>query len=167
MATGDVNINPGTPVIFRPTGGTFLFTPTSVGAQAGRSSAEWDKGTGAQPGEFEWRAKCGLGITPAAPTLAETIDIYLATSDGTIVDGNVTPGDAAFTDFDALKNLHYIGSLLVDSTSAHIIQSSGTFPHVARFATLVWWNNTLNTSLSATSTEFEFIATPIPAQAEP
>ena len=148
----------GTPVTFKSSGGTVLWTPTSVAFQAGRKSDQWDLGAGATPDEFEWRAKIALQATPV---LSESIDFYLATSDGTIIDGNVTAGDAAFTDVDALPNLHYVGSLVVDTTGTDSIRGSGTFRMTSRYGILVMWNNTAAETLSATATDHEFIATPI------
>jgi hypothetical protein len=162
MATNDIYLNPGTPVTFKSTGGTILFTPTSLAFGAGRKSAEWDRGTGPQPGEYRWRVKTKFQGTPVVRSL---VNIYLATGDGTTYDGEVAAGDAAFTDSNALDTtIRRIGSIVIDTTTTDAIHTSGTFRMVARYGILIWWNATAAATLSATAGDHEFIATPIPPQ---
>lgn len=148
----------GTPVTFKASGGTVAWSPASVAFQAGRKSAQWDRGASPQPDEYSWRAKVKLQATPV---VGESIDFYIATSDGTIIDGTTTAGDAAFTDNNALANMLRVGSLVVDTTTTDSIQASGVFRMYERYGVLVMWNNTAAETLSATGTDHEFIATPI------
>jgi len=152
----------GTPVSFASAGGV-VFSAASVAFQAGRKSAQWDRGASPQPDEYSWRAKLKLQSTPV---LGEAIDFYMATSDGTIIDGTTTAGDAAFTDEDALKNMLYIGSLIVDTIVTDSIQGSGTFRMYERYGVLVMWNNTVAETLSATAGDHDFIVTPIYMQGQ-
>jgi len=150
----------GTPVSFA-SAGNVIWTPSNdsgLGFQAGRKSALWDRGASPQPDEYSWRAKVKLQATPV---LGESIDFYMATSDGTIIDGLMTAGDAETTDKDALPNLMRIGSLIVDTETTDSIQGSGTFRMYERFGILVAWNNTAAETFTITAADHEFIATPI------
>ena len=147
----------GTEVSFA-SAGDVAFSAASVAAGAGRKSAQWDRGVSPQSEEYSWRAKCSLQATPV---LGETIDFYMATSDNTILDGTVTAGDATFTDDDALPNMLWIGSLIVDTVTTTSIQASGVFRMTARYGVLVMWNSTAIETLSATAGDHDFIVTPV------
>ena len=147
----------GTAVTFSSTGDV-AWSPASVAFQAGRKSAQWDRGASPQSDEYSWRAKIALQATPA---LGESIDFYMATSDGTIIDGTTTAGDAAFTDAAALNNMLYIGSLIVDTDTTDSIQASGVFRMTERYGILVMWNNTVAETLSATASDHAFIVKPV------
>ena len=152
----------GTPVTFKSSGGTVAFTPTGVATVDGHKSALWTVGTTPQPVEFAWRAKTKWQNTPI---LGEALNIYIATSDGTIIDGTTTAADAAFTDIDALPNMLYVGSLIADMVTTDSVQASGVFRMHALEGVLVWWN-TGSECLSATGGDHEFIATPIYPQGQ-
>lgn len=141
--------------------GDVAFSAASVAFQAGRKSAQWDTGATPKSREYAWRAKVKLQATPV---IGEAIDFYIATSDGTIIDGTTTAADAAFTDEDALQNMMFVGSLVVDTTGTDSIQGSGTFRMYSRYGVLVMWNNTAAETLSATAGDHDFIVTPIPPQ---
>ena len=147
----------GTAVDFS-SAGDVVFSAASVAFAAGRKSAQWDRGVSPQSEEYAWRAKTKLQATPV---LGQTIDFYIATSDGTIIDGTTTAGDAAFTDIDALKNMLFIGSIVVDTTTTDSIQSSGMFRMLSRYGVLVMWNATAAETLSATAGDHSFIVTPV------
>lgn len=158
MAVGDLLQVLGTPVTFKSAAGTVAFTPTSVAGQAGRKSDVWDRGASPQPEKYSWRAKTAMAGTPR---LGAKIDLYIATSDGTIIDGGVTADDAAFTDKSALKNMLHIGSLVVDSVTTDAIKGSGVFRMHSRYGVLILWNNTASEVLSSTAGDHEVILTPI------
>jgi hypothetical protein len=147
----------GTAVSFA-SAGDVAFSAASVGFGAGRKSAQWDRGASPQPAMYSWRAKLKLQATPV---VGETIDFYMATSDGTIIDGTTTAADAAFTDEDALPNMVYLGSVVVDMVTTDSIQASGTFWMPSRYGVLVMWNSTAAETLSATAGDHDFIVTPI------
>lgn len=152
----------GTAVSFS-SAGDVAFSAASVAFGAGRKSAQWDTGVTPQPAEYSWRAKTKLQATPV---VGETIDFYMATSDGTIIDGTTTAADAAFTDEDALKNMLYLGSLVVDTTGTDSIQASGTFRMHERYGVLVMWNATAAETLSATAGDHDFIVKPLAPQGQ-
>ena len=147
----------GTAVTFA-SAGDVVFSAASVAFANGRKSAQCDRGATPQSQDYAWRAKCALQATPV---LGETIDFYMATSDGTIIDGTTTAGDAAFTDVDALPNMIYIGSLVVDTTTTASIQASGVFSMNERYGVLVMWNATAAETLSATAGDHSFIVRPM------
>ena len=147
----------GTAVSFA-SAGDVAFSAASVAFQAGRKSAQWDRGASPQSEEYSWRAKCKLQATPI---VGETIDFYMATSDATIIDGTTTASDAAFTDENALPNMLYLGSLVVDTTGTDSIQASGVFRMTERYGVLVMWNNTAAETLSATAGDHDFIVKPV------
>ncbi|GAG17135.1 unnamed protein product [marine sediment metagenome] len=143
--------------------GDVTFSAASIAFQAGRKSDLWDRGTSPQPEEYTWRAKTALQATPV---VGETIDFYMAQSDSAIIDGTTTSGDAAFTDEDALANMVYVGSLVVDTTTTDSVQSGGVFRMTTRYGILVMWNNTAAETLSASAGDHDFIVTPIYPQGQ-
>jgi hypothetical protein len=154
-----IYVAPETPVTFKASGGTVVFTPQNVASAAGRISTQWDRGTGSKPGWYEWRAKTKAG---SALTVGTQLEIYLATSDGTIVDGNLGTSDAALAAGDKRRNLQPVGSIVSDSTSSGEVQhGSGQVFIVARYVSVVWWNAT-GVTLTNTAGDHEFILTPIP-----
>jgi len=152
----------GTPITFKSSGGSVVWTPAGTTTLQGRKSASWDRGESPQPEEYSWRAKIAWQNTPV---VGEAIDFYIATSDGTIIDGTTTAGDATFTDTDALPNMLYVGSLIADMTTTDSVQGSGVFRMYERYGVLVMVNNGTET-LSATDGDHEFIATPIYSQGQ-
>ncbi len=152
----------GTEVSFA-SAGDVVFSAASIAYGAGRKSAQWDRGASPQPEEYTWRAKTKLQATPI---VGETIDFYIATSDGTILDGTTTAGDADFTDEDALANMMYVGSLVVDTTTTDSVQGSGVFRMTSRYGVLVMWNSTAAETLSATAGDHDFIVTPVYMEAQ-
>lgn len=133
-------------------------TLTNLLAGAGRVSARHDfTVTGSRI--FEWRATFQMAT---AGVIGETIDIYLSTSDGTNPDGEEGTADAALGSTDKLKNMHYIGSVVIDTTSINVdITSSGRFDLNARHASVVVHNNTADALRTDTSVHGVKI-TPVP-----
>lgn len=153
---------PETTVSFKSAAGDVLFTPTSVANAAGRISAQWDRGAGAKPQIYKWRAK-----TKAAAALAvgTVLEIYLSTGDfatGGNQDGNQSTADAAFAAADKRRNLQFVGVVVADSvTNGEVQIGSGTVGIRDRYVSVVWWN-ALGQALSATAGDHEFTLTPVP-----
>lgn len=144
--------------------GSVVWSWASVAFGAGRKSAQWDRGAGAQAKEFTWFAKTKLQATPV---VGETIDLYLARSnDGTAYEGGLSAGDGAFTDEDALNNMLFIGSIVVDTTTTDAIHAGGTFNMDFRYGVLVIWNATAAETLSATAGDHDFDITPTPDEVQ-
>lgn len=151
-------------------GGSAVLTCTSLAAGAGRQGARHDLGdiTTARAHLFDWVFFMQFAT---APVVDENVDIYwkgfhqagvhAMNDDGT--------GDAALSAEDKLKNLIYLGSLIVDEASltpefaAFAKGDPIWIPH--RYGMPVIWNNTAD-AFSATASEHGFILTPVVPQAQ-
>lgn len=161
MATSKQYVNPESAITFKASGGTYTFSPASVANGAGRQSAQWNRGSGAQPADYIWQAKTKAG---AALAVGASMEILLgfAHSDATIIDGNLGQSDAAFSSSDKKRNLLTIGQFAADSTSNGEVQiTSGRIRIEFQYVTVVWWN-AFGQTLSATGTDhwIEFIPVP-------
>lgn len=152
---------PETPITFKSSGGTVVFTPQNVSNGAGRISAQWDRGAGSKPGLYRWRARTKAA---AALSVGTVLEIYAVTSDGTTVDGNFGTADAAVSASDKRRNLEPIGSIVADSTTnGEVQQSSGLIEIHERYFSVMWWN-ALGQALTNTAGDHEFILTPVPPE---
>ncbi len=153
-----------TPVVWSDSGADELLGLINLSAGAGRVGARHDFGTGSKAGDFSWRFTCQF---ETEPIVGETVDIYLATSDGTEEDGQVGTADAALAAEDKLKNLHYIGSLVVDVATVDIdFTASGVTFIPTRYVSPVIFNNTGDDALQNTSNTGEFTLTGIPFEGQ-
>lgn len=145
-----------TAVTWLSSGGTEAITLTSLGSAAGRQGAHHDFGTAAAGRRFGWRAWIVPGGTRV---VAEFIDIYLKTSDGTRPDNDDGTGDIALSSVDKLRNLQYLGTIYIDENAAVTMVAHGEvfLPH--RYGAPVFYNNTANT-LSSTASDYGFSMTP-------
>lgn len=154
-----VYINPETAVTFAPSGGNVAFTVTSLANNAGRISAQWDRGSGAKPARYVWRAKTKAS---AALTAGTALDIFMSTSNGSIQDGNLGTSDAAISSVEKMNNLRGCGAIIADSTtSGEPLQSSGIVTIYDRYVSVVWWNR-LGQALTGTASDHAFVLTPVP-----
>lgn len=156
---------PGPAVVFDAAGTDVVHTLTSLGAGAGRQSATHDFLDTARPYMYRWRAKVQFA-TP--PVVGETVDFYYKSglTGTTVMDNDDAAGDAALSAEDKLKNLHWIGSIIVDEAAQDIeMVASGTIAIYERYVAIVTWNNTVD-ALTATSTEHSFTLTPISIQGQ-
>lgn len=154
-------------------GGTETLTLTSVAAGAGRQGARHDFGviTTARAYLFDWWFFMKFATQPV---VGEQIDIYWKGyhQGGTHAmndDGNT---DAALSAEDKLRNLMYLGSLIVDEATATpttVEFATGNqgdpiwIPH--RYGMPVIWNATAD-AFSATAADHGFILTPIAVQGQ-
>ena len=145
-------------------------TLTSLGAGAGRQGARYDFGiiTTARAQLFDG---CFYMQFATAPVVDEKIDVYWkgyhqAGSHAMNDDGD---SDAAVSAEDKLKNLTYLGSLIVDEASAtpeFAMFNHGDpiwIPH--RYGMPVIWNDSAD-AFSSTAAEHGFILTPVVPQAQ-
>jgi len=151
----------GTSIEFKASGGDAALTLTSLASDAGRQSAEYDRGTGDLDFLYEWRAYVKFATTPV---VGDTLDVYLKTNDGTHYDNDDGTADAALSAEDKLKNLRYLGSIVVDEASATPeFSASGECSIYARYIQVVVENSTAD-GLSATAADHGVILTPIQAK---
>lgn len=159
-----IYVNEEAAITWRDTGGTNLFTPTSLAAAAGRQGAMHDLGAAARSLEFAWRAFLKPGATRVVD---EAVRIYVKTGSGATPgarpDNDDGTGDIAVSAEDKLKNLTQIGTLKIDENAAVEMVASGyvLLPH--RWVTPIFWNATAN-SLSTTAADFGFDLTPVPRE---
>ena len=143
-------------------GDEILDLGTTGGAADGvRIGARHDFGAASRSEWYEWRMV--IDGFDTAPVVGESVDIYIATSDGTNADGNASTTDADGATND-LPNFHFIGSAIVQTTTAgNNLVVSGIVRIVARYAQPVIHNNTADKLLS-TADAHKFILTPIPPE---
>lgn len=147
------------------TGGDELLDLGGLAADAGRVGSAWDRGSASRPEVYAWQLF--IDGFDTAPVVGETIDIYIAESDGTITDGPVgfsDTADSALASTNLLKNLRFIGQAVVRSTTAgDDLVASGRIALSLRHVIPVIHNNTADALLS-TSDAHKFILTPLPPE---
>ena len=150
-----------TPVVWSDTAGDLVMTLNNLATTVARIGAQKDWGAGSTSEWYEWRLTVEF---ETAPVVGETVDIYLSTTDGTEEDGQEGVADANVADNNSLKNMHYIGSLVVTSTGAdHPMTASGICRIATRYVSPVIHNNTAD-NLRADNDSGEFTLTPIPPE---
>lgn len=158
MAESKIYVHQETTITWKSTGGTNLFTPTSLAASAGRQGAYHDLGTAARPRRFRWRAYLKPGATRV---VGEFVRVYLLTGNGTVYDNDDGTGDIAVSAFDKLRNVAQIGQLVIDENAAVIMSVAGDVEIGAQYCAPAFWNSSAN-SLSATAADFGFELIPVP-----
>lgn len=154
-----VYVNEEAAITWRSSGGTNLMTNTSVASGAGRQGAQHDFGVAARARTYSWRAFVQFVATP---TVGDVVRVYIKTSDLTNPDNDDGTGDIAVSAEDKLRNLQYIGSIVVDQGAADIVTvASGTIDINARAVMPVFWNATA-VALTATALEHGFDLVPVP-----
>lgn len=164
MTTNAVYDKIGSPIVFKASGGNVTFTPKNIANGAGRISARADLGAFPRPTRYRWYAENQCQAT--TPVVGYLIRYYLV-----FWDDDTTPGrgwgdtgttDAAFNTENDLRNIRYIGSLVVDTAAADVIFSGGGediyIPY--RYVSVVVWNAS-GASLTNDDTEHQFILTPV------
>lgn len=163
MATSKAYILPETILTWADSGGDELLTLTSVASAAGRQGALHDFGTAAHAGDFAWRAWVKMATTPV---VGERIKIYWKTSDGTSPDNDDGTGDIAVSSEDKLRNLTYLGSIIIDEASTSpLFVASGEIAIPHRYGGPVFWNETVD-ALSSTASDHGFSLLPVPVQGQ-
>jgi hypothetical protein len=148
---------------FKSSGGTVVFTPTSLANGAGRISAQWDRGSGSRPAAFLARARFKAATTP---TVGNLVQVHLALGDGTYVDGDLGTVDAAVSSIDKVRNLRWVMNVQSDEAStAKVFTAERQLWLPNRYVSVVWWN-ALGVALSGTATDMEFTLTPVPDEAQ-
>lgn len=152
-----------TAITFKESGGDAVITLINLGFGAGRISAQYDRGAGSKPMRYSWKAKLQF---ETAAAVGELVEIYLAQSDGTYVDGVLGTSDAALTT-DKRRNLDMIGVVVVDTTStATDIVASGICYIWQRYFSVGVWNASAGDNLENTANANVIIFTPIPDEVQ-
>lgn len=149
-----------TAIVWSDTAGDLVMTLNNLAAGAVRIGVRKDFGAGSTSEWYTWRLTVQFDT---APVVGETIDVYLAWSDGTEEDGQMGVADAA-GDTNSIKNCKLIGQLVVTSTDAdHDMTASGVCRIPTRYVSPVIHNDTAD-NLQATNDTGEFTLTPIPPE---
>jgi hypothetical protein len=140
-------------------GGDYAMDLGGLAADAVRVGARGDLGTSPRSRLYAWTFVVDGFDT--APVIGEAVHLYLALSDGTYAAGNVGTADAAGST-DALPNLLYLGSAIVQTTTAgDDLVIAGTVELSHRYVSPVVHNATADALLS-TADAHKFILQPVP-----
>lgn len=159
MATSKAYLaTPESPIVFTASGGNVAFTLDSVAAGAGRQSAQRDLGLAARAFMFEFRAWVKMETTP---NVGERIDFYYKTgyTASTRLDNDDGTGDIALSAEDKLRNLRYIGSIIIDEAADVEFVFSKEIAIYSRFIHIVAFNDTAD-QLSTVANECGCALTP-------
>ena len=144
------------------------FEVHNLAASAGRQSAQIDLGEGAVAGWYEWRAFVQFADTPV---LGEHIGIYLKTagsSDSATAhpDNDDGTGYGSVSAEDKLRNLQWIGSIIVDEAAANVeMVASGMVYIGARAFNIVVWNHSAD-ALTNDVNENGVMLSPVPDEVQ-
>lgn len=169
MTTRLIHSLEGTHVKWADSGADLVLTFKGLATTAGRQGAVKNFGTTARPIKHRW--VCSVHFdTATAPVVGETVDIYWKSGDGTDFDNDDGTGDAALSSTDKLKNLLFLGSIVVDEAAADVpMQASGIIWIMGSQGMPVIHNNTADTlddDTAPTDSFFELIPLPSQAQSE-
>lgn len=151
--------NPESAVSFKSSGGTILWTPTSLANGSARHADQWDRGSGAKPGLYVVSIRLKSSSTL---TVGNSARLYAAQSMNTSdIPGRIPSTDGTIASAaDRLRNLTLIGSVALDSTTnTDSFVSLGLCELFGRYISLVLINDT-GQALSSTATDHEIILTP-------
>ena len=160
--------NRGTTLFFNPAAAAQAETAAlechNLAASAGVQSAIYDLGEGAVSMLWEWRAFVQFAT---APVVGESVRIYLKTAGNSAASTTHPDNDdgttaSAVSAVDKLRNLHLIGSIIVDEAVADMeMVASGTVEIAARAIQVVFWNATAD-ALTNDVDENGFMLSPVP-----
>lgn len=134
---------------------TPALTLTSLAAGAGQVGAQKDYGAAVFPRRWRWRLKTKFASAPTEGTLLE---VYLATSDGTIVDGAAGTSDAALANALDRHQMQFIGVMYARAVTG-AQYASGIFELLSRYFSPVVFN-AADQALSGTAGDHELILEP-------
>ena len=161
--------NQGTLITWADSGATHVITLKGLATNTGRQGAEHDFGVAAVATRFIWLAQVQFD-TGTTPVVGETVDIYLKRApDGDNYDNDDGNGtDIAVSAEDKLKNLQYLGSIIVDEAAVDVpMQASGMIEIGAEKVQPVFWNataDTLDDDVSTTDLKFILVSIPLEVQ---
>jgi len=157
--------NQGTVITWADSGATHAITLKGLASGTGRQGAEHDFGVAAVAARFAWLAQVQFD-SATAPVVGETVDIYLKTApDGDNYDNDDGDGtNIAVSAEDKLKNLTYLGTIIVDEAVVDVkMQKSGIIEIAAEKVAPVFWNGTADTlDDDACTTDNKFSLIPVP-----
>jgi hypothetical protein len=165
MATSKAYLaTPETAIVFTQSGGDVAANFDTIATLNGRQSAQHDFGTSPRAFMFNWRAWSTMGTDAA---IGDAIDFYYKSgyTTSTRLDNDDGTGDIALSSIEKLRNLHYIGSIVMDEVSQTEMVGSGTVAIYERFIHIVMYNATVD-STDAVANSTGFALTPISIQGQ-
>lgn len=163
--SNDILQKDGTAFTFKSTGGSALWTPTSLANGAGRISDQLDLGASPRAAKFRWVLRAKL----ASPTVGLMLRPYLieaSTAAITYQDGILGVSDAAIA---SEVITQYSGKLLgpcpIQTNGTAFQVWSGKCKILSRYVSLMLWNAS-GVAFSATATDHEFRLEPVNDQVQ-
>ncbi len=167
MATSQAQINVGTGLKFNgEAGADVAFSIEGIATTAGRVSAQYDLGASPRDYLFMWHAEL---LMQATPTQYTSLDFYAAAAydgDSTMIWGDVGATDAALGDVDQLRNLKFIGSLVIEEADTTKMVGGGMFEWPHRYISIVMHNNATGATTNATDSNCLFFLQPYNIQGQ-
>jgi len=139
-------------------GGSAVLTLNNLATTVGRVSARYDRG--ASPWAVKHKVRIQVQFA-TAPVVGETVSVYIAESDGTDVDGDVGAADSALSTVNLLPNVAFVGTLVVQNTSADV-DMTASWPVLieSRYFSVIVYNGTAD-NLKASANVSNVTVTPI------
>lgn len=146
---------------------THLIELEGLASGTGRQGATHDFGIGAVASRYMWLAQVQFD-TATVPVVGEEVRIYLKTApDGTNFDNDDGEGDIAVSAENKLRNLWFLGAIIVDEAVADVPMqiSGGPIEISAEKVAPIVWNATADTldADAATQDNF-FMLIPVPPE---
>lgn len=161
--TNKIYVARETEIKFTASGGDVVLTLDNLASDVARISAQKDLGAGSKSQDYNVRIVIEFDST-TAPVLGESVDVYISTSDGIDPDGQEGVADANVGTNESLKNMIFIGSLIVTSTDVdHQMTASFVCRITTRYFSVVVHNNTADL-IDNTANASWVIVTPIPSE---
>lgn len=154
------NVLPGTAITFKNTAGDITMTMKNIASGAGRVSNQQDRGAGALPGWYEWKA---VMEAASAITIGLPFRVYCFQSNTTTAD--ITT-DTALTVETQLSNFQLLGSVYASSNAVGPFYARGYVFLPGRYVNLGWWNASGQTSANTDGT-CAITLTPMPPNWRP
>lgn len=164
--SNDILQKDGTAFTFKSTGGSALWTPTSLANGAGRLSTQLDLGASPRAYKFQWRLVLKFVATPSVGFLVRPYLLEAGSAATTYQDGIIGLTDAAIAT-EAISM--YAGKLLgpcgIQTAGTAFQVWSGRCKIQSRYVSLMLWNAS-GAALSATATDHEFRLEPVNDQVQ-
>lgn len=122
-------------------GADVAFSMEGVANGAGRVSAQKDWGADPRPYTYQLSVELTMQATP---TQYASVDFFISEAlvdDATQRSGDEGATDAALGDVDSVKNMKYVGSLVMENAAAEKFVASFEFVSYAQYWSLVMLNN--------------------------
>ncbi len=156
----EILIKPSTAITFTDATGDVAITLANLGFGAGRVSAEYDKGSGAQEAWYHVHASVEFETAPAA---GELVEVYVFSHDGTNIPGNVGAVNAAVSVANKRFNIG-VSPVVITAEAATAdlaYKASGIVYCPMRYISVLVWNGSAGDNLQNTANVNKVVLTPL------